>query len=770
MENRPICFSRFHGRGNSILTKQYHLNDNGGIRKDSTPNFSIGTAETICINKLSDIESKIENLDTNECISTGVFGSPSCEIVTNGMLDEERRAAGVRSRTRRHMVQPPSGIALLDHDISPYMPDHQKCGTPSELISKMQSAIPRLELVAFSGAGSCSNGITVTATNKPYKGGGGLHVYLSTEDVELLGLQRYLVVNLWIAGFGYIAFARNGAMLERCIIDPSVLSPERLIYEAPPILGDGLSRRPREWQHRGGTAFSGDLSLTQDQINEYERLVANAKADPANKAKSDELAAIYHEGKVDALAEHKSISRDEARKLIPQRSPAERDGEECILHLNDIIEIQGKHLTVSELLERGSEFDGLSMPDPVEGSSYGDTTAKFYFNDGQSPCIHSFAHGMKRIYKLGHSSGFEPCEYQMVESDGPPAVTSSASNIPFVAYSLQGMSEQLSREISDQKLILGLIILMYQSSVIYAAPNTGKSLIILWLLINAIKRGKIDPSCVFYFNLDDTPNGLIEKLKMAEKYGFHILAEGYNDFKAAALLVMLADLVENNRANGIIIILDTLKKFTDLMDKRMSSRFGKAIRNFVMKGGTCISLAHTNKHRNSDGKPIYAGTTDIIDDADCAYLMYEIGIDVDAETKTIQFENIKSRGSVAKQVAYRYSISEGLSYPVLFDSVEPVDDAELSSLEQSVELESDIGLIEVVTACIREGIDTKMRLAEAASERSGASKRAVLRLLDKYSGSDPDKHLWNFQVHERGAKKYCLLTPDTTVTDHVVKP
>jgi hypothetical protein len=160
------------------------------------------------------------------------------------------------------------------------------------------------------------------------------------------------------------------------------------------------------------------------------------------------------------------------------------------------------------------------------------------------------------------NSDFETREPQMEESNGQPAVTSSSPNIPFVEYSLQGMSEQLATEISDQVPLLGPIILMFQSSVIYASPNTGKTLIILWLLINAIKQGKLDPSCVFYFNLDDTPNGLIEKLKLAEEYGFHILAEGYNDFKAEFFLVMLADLVENNRAKGIIIILDTLKKFT----------------------------------------------------------------------------------------------------------------------------------------------------------------------------------------------------------------
>jgi hypothetical protein len=311
---------------------------------------------------------------------------------------------------------------------------------------------------------------------------------------------------------------------------------------------------------------------------------------------------------------------------------------------------------------------------------------------------------------------------------------------------------------------------MYQSSVIYAAPNTGKTLVILWLLIIAIKQGKIVPSNIFYINVDDTPNGLIEKLKLADEHGFHMLAEGYNDFKADDLLGILANLVNSDQCKDVILILDTLKKFTDLMDKKMSSRFGKVIRRFVLHGGTCISLAHTNKHRNSDGKPVYAGTTDIIDDADCVYLMYEVGIDVDAKTKTIIFENVKSRGNVARQASYRYSITEGMFYRELFDSVEPVDDTELVTLKQSVELKSDAEVIDAITQCICEGINTRMKLAAAVAKRSGVSKRAALQLLDKYSGSDPDKHRWNFQVRERGAKQYCLLTPDTAVSDLVVNP
>ena len=86
-------------------------------------------------------------------------------------------------------------------------------------MTMLQNAVPELSIIAYSGTGSCSKGITITATNEPYKTGGGLHVYIPVEGFDLRDLQRDLEVKLWNAGLGYIAFARNGAMLERTIID-----------------------------------------------------------------------------------------------------------------------------------------------------------------------------------------------------------------------------------------------------------------------------------------------------------------------------------------------------------------------------------------------------------------------------------------------------------------------------------------------------------------------------------------------------------------------
>ena len=195
-----IRLTRLTGSEDAILTKQFSLDGNGTITKQSQPHFSSGIAEIVEIERLSDIEAVINRLDTNQCISTGIFDSPERRIVRDRDLTPELQDQGVRSRSKKYMSQPNVGIALLGHDVNPYMPDHLICDTPNDLMSKLQTAVPGLKFVAYSGAGSCSKGITVTATNEPYQDGGGLHVYICAKDVDLLGLQRYLVVHLWIAG------------------------------------------------------------------------------------------------------------------------------------------------------------------------------------------------------------------------------------------------------------------------------------------------------------------------------------------------------------------------------------------------------------------------------------------------------------------------------------------------------------------------------------------------------------------------------------------
>lgn len=367
------------------------------------------------------------------------------------------------------------------------------------------------------------------------------------------------------------------------------------------------------------------------------------------------------------------------------------------------------------------------------------------------------------LYKLLADKGieispecpFEICDYEVINPEDKPATESKVSDNPLAKYSIVDELAEIEKNSVEAKPLLGEIALFGQSTVIYAAPNSGKTLITLNLLMEGINNGTIYPSKVNYLNMDDTSTGLVEKSRIAEEYGFHMLADGYRGFSISKFTLVIAEMVENNQVRGVVIILDTLKKFVDLMDKRAASAFSKVIRRFVIKGGTVISLAHTNKKLGANGKPVYGGTSDIVDDCDCAYTLAIVSSE--NGKKVVEFENIKRRGNVVDKAAYSYCTGNGIPYTEILVSVSPVDEQQVESLKQAEQVRSDGDIIEVVTACINVGVVTKMKLADAVAKQAQVSKRAAIKVIEKYSGDDPEKHKWCFTVIGRGAKVFTLL-------------
>ena len=148
-------------------------------------------------------------------------------------------------------------------------------------------------------------------------------------------------------------------------------------------------------------------------------------------------------------------------------------------------------------------------------------------------------------------------------------------------YSITGYSADLRKQMLQDIFILTDIALLGQWTTIYAAPNTGKTLITLWLLKEAIDDRGLNGDLIFYVNADDNFKGIVEKTELAEKWGFHLLAPNQRGFHTNQITELMIDLVNEEQARGVTIILDTLKKFTDLMHKKEASEFGIISRNFV---------------------------------------------------------------------------------------------------------------------------------------------------------------------------------------------
>jgi len=329
-------------------------------------------------------------------------------------------------------------------------------------------------------------------------------------------------------------------------------------------------------------------------------------------------------------------------------------------------------------------------------------------------------------------------------------------------FALNGLSKQMRQQMLEDKYVLGRIAIFGQWTVLYAPPNAGKTLITMRLLIDAIKSGQIDGKDVFYINADDNFKGLTVKLEIAEQYGFNMIAPSHQEFSIADFNGYLATMITEDSARGIIIILDTLKKFTDIMDKRLSSEFGRYLRGFVSKGGTVIALAHVNKNRTTDGKVIFSGTSDIVDDTDCAYTLD--ATEATATHKTVVFENIKSRGDVDSEAAYRYlsQVSGKNGYQMLIDSVEQVGEAEAAQARELQQMQAKLAknsdIIQEITEVIEQGTNNKTDIIKAVHEVSGASKGVIRKVLTDHTGKDfTAGHRWRVERGEKNAKLYHLL-------------
>jgi hypothetical protein len=188
------------------------------------------------------------------------------------------------------------------------------------------------------------------------------------------------------------------------------------------------------------------------------------------------------------------------------------------------------------------------------------------------------------------------------------------------------------------------------------------------------------------------------KAALADEYGFHMLSDGLRGFDPNKFLAHLASMAKSGQAYGTVVVLDTVKRFCDLMDKRRASEFTQLVRRFVLAGGTVIALAHVNKHTR-DGEPVYAGTSDLVDDFDCAYTLKLVPAP-DAATKVVLFKNIKRRGDVALEAAYSYSAAADLDYSELVASVQPFDQADFERLKAVVDAVPDAAVVRAIEACI----------------------------------------------------------------------
>jgi archaellum biogenesis ATPase FlaH len=336
-------------------------------------------------------------------------------------------------------------------------------------------------------------------------------------------------------------------------------------------------------------------------------------------------------------------------------------------------------------------------------------------------------------------------------------------------FSLRGRSAELKKTLSDQHFILVDIAIAGQSTAIYAQPNSGKTLLSLHLVCEAVRKGLIKGEQVFYINADDTAKGLTEKTEILEGFNIHQISPHdptrKTEFNANDFGLYLQKLCASDNAKGKIIILDTLKKFTKLMEKQQVSDFNTVIRQFISHGGTLIALAHVNKYKDEEGNSIAEGTSDVINDWDCVYILEQVADN--GCIKTVEFRNQKNRGNNAKSVSFSYSIDN--DYQVMLRSVRRLTNEDHTQAKMSSALQKSLSKNNDIIVAIQQNISsqtTNRTELVAASylevKELGYSKSQVRNTLDDHEGRDYLLgHRWRSKKGDKNAQIYTLLHPST---------
>jgi hypothetical protein len=377
----PFAFTGF--TSTKHLNKQFKLSD-GSIDKTSNAVMTEGNAQTLTVNDgFTGLNTLLNNLTPYQAISTGVFDVTNANIVTKekySTLAKENRD-DYRARTKEHITQPSTGLVLFDYDYNDNCPFSAFTNT-EELIGNLAKLAPSFNDAACLIRPSSSNGIKIAGTDIAQKSTSQHCFFLYDGDLEVF--QETLELLSWLNGFGWWDISKAGSLLPRAIVDLSVFSPERLIFEAPPTLGEGVEREITEPFIRDSSELLTLPDITPEQRSQALKLKSNGKT--ARQAEADIVRDEYIENKANVLSNKQEITYEKAVRVIKKSVNGN-------LELDFPLTLpSGNEGFVADLIENWECYNNKSMPDPHEGVEYGRTTAKYYYNDGK-PVIHSQAHG-----------------------------------------------------------------------------------------------------------------------------------------------------------------------------------------------------------------------------------------------------------------------------------------------------------------------------------------------------------------------------------------
>jgi hypothetical protein len=402
--NHPLEITAFRKTGGP-LTKQIALGEDGTIKSDGSACVLIkGIAHRIRFAGISQYSELLVALESSDAIVGGALRPDLPDavfVITKRALNGCGRP-GVIARTTDFINYYPgrAALALIDFDLK---------GMPPAVVAAMnergglwpalQAVCEPLARAARVERASTSSGLFHAKTGEQLNGSGGKHVYvLVTDGADIERFLKRLHERCWLGGFGWMLVGAAGQLLERSLVDRVVGTPERLIFEGPPILIDPVAqdqaaRRPIVTEGEAIDTVAACPPLTVVELTRLEELRAKeAHRLSGDRARARQSFIAEHSRR---LALRTGMDEPRARRVVERQC----DGvllPDVELFFDDP-ELAGK--IVADILANPDEFEGETLSDPIEGPEYGRGKAKIMRRPDGSVWIHSFAHG-GAVYEL----------------------------------------------------------------------------------------------------------------------------------------------------------------------------------------------------------------------------------------------------------------------------------------------------------------------------------------------------------------------------------
>ncbi len=254
----------------------------------------------------------------------------------------------------------------------------------------------------------------------------------------------------------------------------------------------------------------------------------------------------------------------------------------------------------------------------------------------------------------------------------------------------------------------------------YVAPaNGGKTAIFLYICEKLSAMGLK----VLYINVDGSPGDLKRHHKHAKQYGYKVIAPDACDGKSVEDVIKKFHAIANSneRCDDYVFIVDTLKKFVDVIDKRQAKGFYNLARSLSVRGATVCFLGHCNKYKDDEGNSIYEGTADLRNDLDeMIYLDSSMNVSSNQLEITTRPDKVRAEFSP-------------ISFIIDFNN-----DRKVSQLNNVLKIVSneERELLELITSAISAGNNSQKSIIESVRGKTTVSDKKIREKLLFYSSCD----------------------------------